>query len=60
MDKNLMNHEKPAICSVVTKNAIKTVEQSTYIEKLTAKCDVKKEYVRNACKMSSGGGACGS
>jgi hypothetical protein len=57
--KNLMNNEKPVICSVVTKDAIKTVEQSTYIEKLTAKCDIKKEYVRNACKMSSGGGACG-
>lgn len=49
---NLPNYKKTMICSVVTKKALKTTSQSTYIDKLRSKCNVEIKNTVNTCKVS--------
>ena len=50
---NLPNYKKPVICSVVTKNALKTRSQSAYVNYLIAKCNVKYKNTSNSVKMTN-------
>lgn len=52
----LLNHSKPGICSVVTKKALKTMNQSDYIQKLYDNCFDGKIKMINANNTPLSGG----
>ena len=49
---NLPNYKKPMICSVVTKKALKTTSQSTYIDKVRSKCNIEIKNTVNTCSVT--------
>jgi hypothetical protein len=50
---NLPNYKKSFICSVVTKDALKTRSQSAYVNYLIAKCNIKYKNISNSVKMTN-------
>ena len=57
---SIPNYQKPMICSVVTKKALRTTTQSSYIDLLRSKCNIEIKNKKAGCGSSIIANTCGS